>query len=118
MDNKLNSTEFRLSEAVSDGSKGYAAILGRLLLKYLRHFRHCSLPSEIGLRGVSQKGHTSSLAKLPGSSRSSNLDFEPSRTAKDSECLLPYKAKMATKTVAADMPIVISGQMVAQTFDT
>ena len=85
MDNKLNSTEFRLSEAVSDGSKGYAAILGRLLLKYLRHFRHCSLPSEIGLRGVSQKGHTSSLAKLLGPSRSSNLVLEPRRAVRDSE---------------------------------
>jgi len=88
MDNKLNSSEFRLSEGGVCRCKSHAAILGRLLLKYLRHFRHCSLPSEIGLRGVSQKGHTSSLAKLLGPSRSSNLDLEPSRAVRGSESLI------------------------------
>ncbi|HYU87288.1 MAG TPA: hypothetical protein VEL52_01140 [Candidatus Bathyarchaeia archaeon] len=87
-------------------------------MKYRLHFLHCSLPSEIARSGVAQNGHMSSLDKLLGSSRSSNLDFEPSRVGKDSECLLLYKAKMMAATVAADMPIVISGQTLAQTFDT
>jgi hypothetical protein len=118
MDNKLKSSKLRLVRRRVLTAEGYTAIFGRLLLKYRLHFLHCSLSSEIGLRGVAQKGHMSSLAKLLGSSTSSSLDFEPSRAGKDSECLLPYKANATTATIATDTPIVISGQMLAQTFDT
>jgi hypothetical protein len=87
-------------------------------LKYLRHFRHCSLPSEIGFRGVSQKGHTSSLARFLAPSKSSKVDLEPKPLARESDCRLLYSAKITTARIPIDIPAVVSGQIDAQTFDT
>ena len=88
MNNKLNS-ELSLMTGRSDSRKSHAVILGRLLLKYRRHFLHCSRPSEIGLRGVLQKGHMSSRARLLDPSMSSNIGLELRRPVRDSLCRFP-----------------------------
>lgn len=97
--------------------ESHAVIFGRLLLKYLRHFRHCSLPSVRGLSGVSQKGHASILAKLRAPSRFSNIAFEPRLPESELDRLIRYP-KITTAKITTDMLAIISGQIDAQTFDT